>query len=138
MSKETYQQKLKSPHWQRKRLEILQRDNFACTLCCDTETTLHIHHEKYSGEPWEIPNEHLKTVCEDCHDILHVIKDAKQDPKGVVKIFKLFGTPRNCAFAYSDFGVGIFIKENNVMSMTVMMSYDFIATINENKPLING
>ena len=40
----TYSQKLRDPKWQKKRLEVLQRDEFCCQLCNDKETELHIHH----------------------------------------------------------------------------------------------
>jgi len=62
-----YSEKLKDPRWQKKRLEIFQRDNWKCTECGNDQSTLHIHHEKYSGKPWEIPNKKLKTLCEGCH-----------------------------------------------------------------------
>lgn len=71
----TYSEKLKNPKWQKKRLEILQRDNFKCSKCADTETELQIHHLKYTGNPWDAPNENLITVCKHCHFIL---EDAKE------------------------------------------------------------
>lgn len=49
----TYSEKLKSPKWQKKRLEILQRDEFTCQHFNDKENTLHVHHIAYSGNPWE-------------------------------------------------------------------------------------
>ena len=68
----TYSEKLKDPRWQRKRLEILERDNWACFWCGDTETTLHVHHELYDGNnPWDTPDYCLTTLCEDCHKIDH-------------------------------------------------------------------
>lgn len=69
----TYAEKLKDPRWQRKRLEILNRDNFTCRICRDTKSTLHVHHEKYfkNTEPWDYPDDNFKTVCNTCHDILH-------------------------------------------------------------------
>lgn len=70
----TYSEKLKNPKWQKKRLEILQRDEFKCTLCKDTETELHVHHEKYTKNPWDAPNEDLKTLCKDCHKFIEYFK----------------------------------------------------------------
>ena len=96
MTKSSYQEKLKSPHWQRKRLEILQRDKFSCTLCGDTETQLHIHHEKYSGEPWDIPSEHLKTVCGDCHSICHELEEYQ-----IKKVVKDPVPDEFCVYAYA-------------------------------------
>lgn len=63
-----YSKKLKSPLWQKKRLEILNRDNFTCQLCTDVETELQVHHKKYNGEPHEAPNEDLLTLCKHCHE----------------------------------------------------------------------
>lgn len=64
-----YQDKLRSPKWQKKRLEILQRDNFTCQLCGDEKTELHVHHIKYTGEPCEAPDEDLQTLCKTCHEL---------------------------------------------------------------------
>ena len=67
-----YTKLLKHPKWQKKRLKILERDEFKCRLCQDKETTLHVHHLKYNkGEPWEGEDENLLTLCEQCHDAIH-------------------------------------------------------------------
>jgi len=70
----TYAEKLRDPRWQRKRLEIMQRDNFACTMCDDSESTLNVHHWKYNGDPWEAENHDLSTVCETCHELIETRK----------------------------------------------------------------
>jgi hypothetical protein len=70
MSKEIdYSEKLKHPLWQKKRLEIFNRDDFTCQICGDTETQLHVHHKKYfeGVYPWEYDNKQLITYCENCH-----------------------------------------------------------------------
>lgn len=69
MAKQTYSEKLKDPRWQKKRLEILQRDEFMCQHCYDKNNTLHVHHKCYNAgkEPWDIESEKLITLCEDCH-----------------------------------------------------------------------
>lgn len=64
-----YKDLLKSPKWQKKRLDIFQRDNFKCTVCNDSETQLHVHHLKYCKNPIEQPNEDLVTLCKDCHEL---------------------------------------------------------------------
>lgn len=63
-----YKDKLKDPRWQRRRLEILQRDDFRCVLCGAHTKMLHVHHRMYFGEPWEAPDWALETHCEECHD----------------------------------------------------------------------
>lgn len=73
----TYSEKLKDPRWQKKRLEIFNRDDWTCQKCKATDKTLVVHHLKYSGEPWEIENEYLKTLCESCHELSH--DDVKVD-----------------------------------------------------------
>jgi hypothetical protein len=70
MINNAYSEKLKDPRWQKKRLEILQRDNWACQSCFDNESTLHVHHRRYipNIQPWEYPNELLITLCVSCHE----------------------------------------------------------------------
>lgn len=62
-----YKEKFKNPKWQKKRLEILERDDFKCQLCHSQDHTLTVHHFKYSKEPWETPDKFLITVCWNCH-----------------------------------------------------------------------
>jgi len=71
-----YTDQLKNPKWQKKRLEIFQRDNFTCKMCGGTENTLHVHHTKYNTGKmaWEYDNSLLLTVCEDCHDVIELFK----------------------------------------------------------------
>lgn len=80
-----YAKKLTDPRWQKRRLEIFERDGFACQLCGDTESTLHVHHKHYLpvydkdtnpddwaeistfDEPWMADDAALVTLCKDCH-----------------------------------------------------------------------
>jgi hypothetical protein len=73
MAKE-YADKLKDPRWQKKRLQVLERDNFTCKYCSDGKTELHVHHLKYSGAPWDVDLSKLETVCKHCHSVLETIK----------------------------------------------------------------
>ncbi len=72
-----YSDKLKDPRWQRKRLEILNRDDFTCKLCQDTKSTLHVHHKKYEAgkDPWEYENENFETLCYVCHSLMESLKN---------------------------------------------------------------
>lgn len=65
----TYGEKLRSPEWQKKRLEILNRDEFTCTMCNSKDKTLHVHHKVYifNNEPWDYEDQYYITLCEDCH-----------------------------------------------------------------------
>jgi RNA polymerase subunit RPABC4/transcription elongation factor Spt4 len=68
MEKKTYLEKLKDPRWQKKRLEILDRDEWTCQYCGSKDKTLHVHHLRYSGpDPWDCHSGFLITACEDCH-----------------------------------------------------------------------
>ena len=69
----TYAEKLNSPKWQRKRLEIMQRDGFKCRICKDDKSTLNVHHLYYikDKELYDYDNETLVTLCKDCHSYAH-------------------------------------------------------------------
>lgn len=66
----TYQEKLKDPRWQKKRLNIFERDGWKCRVCGNDKDTLHVHHKIYKKgeEPWDTPDKFLLTLCESCHD----------------------------------------------------------------------
>ena len=65
-----YSDKFLDPRWQRKRLEIFERDKWACRACYDTKKTLHVHHLAYlnNTEPWDYENELLLALCSTCHE----------------------------------------------------------------------
>jgi len=65
-----YYDDLKDNRWKTgKRLEILERDNFQCTLCGCTDKQLQVHHGYYDPwkRLWEYEDDTLYTLCEDCH-----------------------------------------------------------------------
>jgi len=70
MGKKSYSEKLKDPRWQKKRLEILNRDNWCCQKCYDAENTLHVHHMRYIAgrDPWDYDSNLLVTLCAECHE----------------------------------------------------------------------
>jgi len=64
----------KDSRWQKKRLEIMERDNFACRSCGKSEdVTLNVHHAYYEKgkKVWEYPAECLVTWCDKCHKFRH-------------------------------------------------------------------
>lgn len=65
-----YREKLLDPRWQKKRLEILQRDEFKCCDCGETSETLHVHHRYYVNgrDPWRYPDFSMVTLCATCHE----------------------------------------------------------------------
>ena len=77
-SKKSYSDKLRDPRWQKKRLEIMERDEFFCHGCCDDSIELNVHHLYYlkNRDPWDYPNDAFITLCEDCHKEMHLTKEA--------------------------------------------------------------
>jgi len=66
----SYADLLRDPRWQRKRLEILQRDDFTCRKCKAKDKTLHVHHVAYykGQDPWEYSDDFFLTLCFECHE----------------------------------------------------------------------
>ena len=73
-----YGEKLQDPRWQKKRLKIMERDGWTCQGCGDKQRTLHVHHIKYDGEPWEIEDQYLTTLCGECHEYEHSIEKEEE------------------------------------------------------------
>jgi len=71
--KEDYNLQLKSPEWKRKRLEIIDRDKSTCQHCQSKPRLLHVHHIIYlqGKRLWEVPDDYLITLCENCHNAIH-------------------------------------------------------------------
>jgi|SRR6185437_10813230 len=67
-----YKEQLRHPKWQKRKAEILERDNYTCQnkRCQSTEKNLQVHHLDYIQGlmAWEYPDDMLITLCEDCHD----------------------------------------------------------------------
>jgi hypothetical protein len=121
----TYAEKLRDPRWQKKRLEVFNRDNFKCRCCKAGTETLHVHHKHYEKdkEPWEYDLDYLITLCEDCHDILstvlretkRIIEDGFINPDilyEVQKIIKLF-TKYNSPVPLSEIREAIELNQKN-------------------------
>ncbi len=71
-----YKEQYKDPRWQKKRLEILERDGWKCKNCEEDKEQLHVHHKWYLSEKkiWEYQDECYSTLCHDCHDSIHHLK----------------------------------------------------------------
>jgi hypothetical protein len=60
------------PLWQKKRLEVMQRDHFHCMFCGSREKQLHVHHNTYDGAYlWTCSLASMITVCGECHEKMH-------------------------------------------------------------------
>ncbi len=76
----TYSQKLRDPRWQKKRLQILERDNWTCQSCQSTTKNLQVHHLVYKKiDPWDYADVCYQTLCEDCHGIRQELTDKMVD-----------------------------------------------------------
>lgn len=73
MTKPLYSELLRDPRWDKKRKEILYRDEYTCQSCGETNCELHVHHKYYKNGlfPWEYHDDALITFCAECHDIEH-------------------------------------------------------------------
>jgi len=73
----SYADLLKDPRWQRRRLEVFQRDNFTCQSCGSTEKSLQVHHQFYlkGYMPWDYEPAMLVTLCEECHELAGALID---------------------------------------------------------------
>lgn len=72
----SYSELLKDPRWQKKRLEIMERDNWSCLKCgcgLNDGTPLNVHHKYYrkGRAPWEYDDSCYVTLCEKCHAKQH-------------------------------------------------------------------
>ena len=69
-----YLEKYKDPRWQKRRLEIMERDEWKCVSCNNKLKMLTVHHMKYNCDaegPWDYPDSVLVTLCEECHSDCH-------------------------------------------------------------------
>jgi hypothetical protein len=129
-AKTEYQKKLLSPLWQKKRLEIFERDKWKCRLCEDEEATLNVHHLKYMGygaHPADSPNEDLITYCEDCHFIVEI--DKKFTVKKIKKMYHDSGNKNLLLYVYGVASCGtkgIFacFKTDGVYAIESMYGFD--------------
>jgi hypothetical protein len=92
----SYAEKLLDPRWQRKRLEIMQRDAWRCQHCADERSTLHVHHRDYHYglEPWDYPDAWLVTLCATCH--AHETFGRRTNEKTLLRIMRRLGVPSSC------------------------------------------
>lgn len=68
-----YAEKLKDPRWQRKRLEVFRRADFACEYCGVKDKPLSAHHTNYRKglAPWDYTLSELLCLCDACHGKWH-------------------------------------------------------------------
>lgn len=87
MAKIEFKDQYKHPKWQKKRLEILERDNFNCVNCGEDDKQLDVHHGYYEINKmlWEYDNQTMITLCKKCHKDVDVEKRALH--KKIAKLY---------------------------------------------------
>lgn len=89
MAKKSYYELLKDPRWQKKRLEIMERDGFACRECYADDLALNVHHlcyRKGADGPWDYDDEILVTLCEQCHRAYEKARSEMQREFGSLRL----------------------------------------------------
>jgi hypothetical protein len=139
MATKMYSEKIKNPKWQKKRLEVLNKANFTCELCHDTEETLQVHHLQYLNgkEPWEYPLDNFKCLCATCHEAISIINWI--DYKDIIKVLKVksLGCNHNNVYIkyynkdYDSIWVfGIAVNKSLDYPLLVHLSLKFLNTLN--------
>lgn len=68
--KDDFLESYNTAEWQRKKNRILERDNYTCQICGDTESAMQVHHISYkhcNGKAYNALDGELITLCEKCH-----------------------------------------------------------------------
>lgn len=104
MDKKAYAAKFKDPKWQKLRLEVMQRDDFACCRCGDAESHLNVHHCYYEwdNDPWEYPHSSLVTLCENCHQ-----EETEATPAAKAALWQVFASQGVLCDEIGDFVNGV-------------------------------
>ena len=86
-----YRELLRRSEWQKKRLQILERDNWRCVWCHDANVNLQVDHKRYErGKmPWEIGDQYLQTLCERCHVRATNLRDRIRDLVADMNLYEL-------------------------------------------------
>jgi hypothetical protein len=68
-----YKEQLTHPNWQKLKLRIFERDNYACRVCGNNEHQLSVHHLCYLPKTllWEYDDELMVTVCPEHSEYLN-------------------------------------------------------------------
>jgi len=77
--------------WQERRLYVLKRDMFTCTICNKYGSQVHAHHLYYEKDKkaWEYPYSALVTLCDECHKEEHDMEEVVRED--LFKAFKKAG-----------------------------------------------
>lgn len=93
-----FQKSYDTLEWSKKRTKILERDNFTCQVCGRQAGNGHfnVHHLTYehckNKHAWDCPDEDLVTLCDECHQLIHLpypFSDASKNFKHLKKLFTI-------------------------------------------------
>lgn len=120
----TYAEKLKDPRWQKRRLEIFQRDDWKCIYCGNGTKELQVHHVLYLNgrDPWEYDENHLVTACCDCHLSETLMRS---EDSTLVGMMNMAGVSRRNLFSLST-ELRRFIRESGVPYLQYQKLMDFL------------
>lgn len=136
-----YKEKLTDPRWQKKRLKVLQRDDWSCRYCQSKEKSLHVHHLKYQNNPWDIDDKYLITLCGECHEKYgeymtnremwkEAIINAQKHMEEFDKIFRYFSIRKNVP------NNKIIIKELLEYKMLVVKNFQLLFSIGPKNEMV--
>jgi hypothetical protein len=138
MAQKSYYEKLKDPRWQKKRLKIMERDGFCCTLCYDKDKPLNVHHSFYikNKNPWDYDDRILVTICESCHKNLknntnrlnyQIRKAGEFAPfdffKDLFILFNPFSTNKEKYISLSNIMVNMYFHDSDHRYCKIFMSF---------------
>lgn len=124
----TYYEKLRDPRWQKRRLEIMQRDGFKCRDCGAVDKTLNVHHCHYAKTPWDADERALLTVCEDCHGNRQKMEDSIRQNLGVV-LAKLKNGPDDIGLSSLFTDMKTFADNTDPETIFVVWDYRYISRV---------
>lgn len=132
MNKTPYQRKLANPLWQKKRLEIFERDKFTCKSCYGTESELHVHHRYYltNVDPWDYPDDCYMTLCYQCH--ITEESELKENAQYLLQMLKESGCDSISLLQLGNFFKGQ--PTNSGESNTYINSLYLLRSLNKSDP----
>jgi len=116
----SYAKDYKDPRWQKRRLEILERDKWECSNCGDKSTQLHVNHRFYSDnrKPWDYEDDELDTLCAPCHE-----KSTEQQRQLRRALCRACDLEKVLGFTFGVTGVEITAEEFSDLGIEGMVSF---------------
>lgn len=104
-----YHEQIKHPLWQKKRLEVLELNNFTCSECSNETEELNVHHPFYKRGAmiWDYEAIELQCLCKTCHAKNHIIdEEIKKSLSG------LSSSQKMVVFGYINSMIGPFYQDD--------------------------